>query len=116
MPDIQKFSFFNDEGVVSDFHQLTDAYQIDHHSKRCRLPNGKYQFGYPQEMAGQTRIHGHGYHFARDAEEGNIVLRNPSLLVSFRAHHCLEVIHSEQCIRYVLKYCAKNPDAGGISL
>jgi hypothetical protein len=41
---------------------------------------------------------------------------NPSLLVSFWAHHCVEVIHSEQCIGYVLKYCAKNSDAGRISL
>jgi hypothetical protein len=43
------------------------------------------------------------------------VPHNPSLLASFRAHHCLEVIHSEQCIGYVLKYCAKNSDAGQIS-
>jgi hypothetical protein len=67
-------------------------------------------------MAGHTRILGHNYHFARDAEEGNIVPHNPSLLASFRVHHCLEVIHSEQCIGYVLKYCAKNSDAGRISL
>jgi hypothetical protein len=63
-----------------------------------------------------TQEHGHNYHFAPDAEEGNIVLHNPSLLESFRAHHCLEVIHSEQCAGYVLKYCAKNSDAGRVSL
>jgi hypothetical protein len=102
--------------MVSDFRQLIDAYQIHHHYKRCRLPNGKCRFGYPQEMAGHTRIRGHNYRFARDAEEGNIVPHNPSLLVSFRAHHCLEVIYSEQCIGYVLKHCVKNFDAGRISL
>jgi hypothetical protein len=67
-------------------------------------------------MAGDTRIRGHNYHFAQDAEAGNIVPHNPSLLGSFRAHHCCEVIHSEQCIGYVLKYCVKNFDAGRISL
>jgi hypothetical protein len=44
------------------------------------------------------------------------VPRNPSLLASFRAHHHLEGIHSEQCIQYVLKYCAKNSHAGRTSL
>jgi hypothetical protein len=38
------------------------------------------------------------------------------LLVFFRIHHCLKVIHSEQCVGYVLKHCAKNSDAGRISL
>jgi hypothetical protein len=102
--------------MVSDFRQLIDAYQIHHHSKRCRLPSGKCRLGYPQEMTGHTRICGHNYHFAQDAEEGNIMTYNPSLLASFRAHHCLKVIHSEQCIGDVLKYCAKNFDAGRISL
>jgi hypothetical protein len=90
--------------MMSDSRQLIDAYQIHHHSKLCRLPNGKCRFGYPQETAGHTRIRGHNSHFARDAEEGNFVPRNPLLLASVRAHHCLEVIHSEQCIGYVLKY------------
>jgi hypothetical protein len=67
-------------------------------------------------MAGHTRIRRHNYYFARDAEEGNIMPHNSLLLVSFRAHHCLEVIHLEQCIGYVLKYCAKNSDTGWISL
>jgi hypothetical protein len=103
--------FSSDQGMVSDFRQLIDAYQIYHHSKRRRLPNGKCRFGYPQEIAGHTRIPGHNYHFARDAEEGNIVPHNSSLLESFRAHHCLEVIYSEQYIGYILKYCAKKSDA-----
>jgi hypothetical protein len=98
--------FFNDQGMVSDFRQLIDAYQIHHHSKCCRLPNSKCRSGSPQEMAGHTRTRGRNYHFARDAEEGNIVPHNPSLPAFFRAHHCLEVIHSERCIGYVLKHCA----------
>jgi hypothetical protein len=102
--------------MVSDFHQLIDVYQIYHHSKCCRLPNDKCQFGYRQEMAGHTRIRGHNHYFVRDAEKGNIVSHNPLLLASFRAHHCLEVICSEPCIVSVLKYCAKNSDAGRISL
>jgi hypothetical protein len=116
MPDIPKILLFNDQGMMSDFRQLIDAYQIHHHSKHCRLPNGKCQFGYPHDMTGHTRILDHTYHFARGAEEENIVPRNPSLLASLRAHHYLEVIHSEQCIGYVLKYCPKNSGAGRISL
>jgi hypothetical protein len=107
MPDIQKISLFNDQGMVSDFRQLIDANQIPHHFKCCQLPNGKCRFGYPQEMAGHTRIHGHNHDFARDAEEQDIVPDNPSLLASFRAHHCVEVIHSEQWIGYVLKYAQR---------
>jgi hypothetical protein len=38
------------------------------------------------------------------------------LLAYFWCHHCLEVIHSEQSIGYVLKYCSKNSDAGRLSL
>jgi hypothetical protein len=60
---------FNDQGMVSDFRQLIDAYQIHQHSKRCRLPNGKCRFGYPQEMAGHTRIRGYKDCFCWDAEE-----------------------------------------------
>jgi hypothetical protein len=54
--------------------------------------------------------------FARDDQEILIVPHNPLLLASFRCHHCLEVIHSEQCIGYVLKYCSKNSDAGRVSV
>jgi hypothetical protein len=67
-------------------------------------------------MTRHTRIRGHNYLFARDAEEGNVVPHTPLLLASFRAYHCLEVIHSEQCIGYVLKYCAKNYDVERILL
>jgi hypothetical protein len=70
-------SFFNDQGMVSDFRQLIGAYQIYHHSKRCRLPNRRCRFGYPQEIAGETRTRHHNYRFAWVAEEGNIVSHNP---------------------------------------
>jgi hypothetical protein len=116
VPDIQKDLLCNDQGMVSDFRQLIDAYRIHRHSKRYRLPNGKYRFGYLQEMAGHTRIRCHNDTFARDAEGGNTEPHNPTLLASFRALHCLEVIHSEQCIRYILKYYSKNSDAGRKSL
>jgi hypothetical protein len=55
MPDIQKILLFlNDQGMVSDFRQLVDAYQIHPPSKHRRLPSGKCRFGYPQEMAEHT--------------------------------------------------------------
>jgi hypothetical protein len=63
--------------------------------KRCQLLNGACRFGYPQETGEHTRIRGHDYQFALGAEEKNIVPHNPLLLASFRAHHCLEVVHSE---------------------
>jgi hypothetical protein len=44
------------------------------------------------------------------------VPHDPSLLASFRGHYCLEVIHSKQCIRYILKDCARGSEAGRISL
>jgi hypothetical protein len=75
-----------------------------------------YRFGYPQQISEQTRIHGHSYLFARNDHEANIVPRNALLLAYFRCYHCLEVIHSEQCTGYVLKYCSENSDAGHISV
>jgi hypothetical protein len=108
--------FPDDEGTVTDFRQLIDSYQIHHHSKRCRLPGGKRRFGYPQTTYEHTRICGHNDLFARDDQETLIVLHNPLLLVYFRWHHWLAVIHSTQCIRDVLKYWSKDPDAGRISV
>jgi hypothetical protein len=101
--------------MVSDFRQLIDAIQIHHHSKRCRLPNGRCRFSHPQQISDQRKIQGHTHLFPGDAQEDNIVLHNPLLLAYFRCHHCLEVIHSKQCIGYVLKYCSKNSGAGSIS-
>jgi hypothetical protein len=108
--------FLEQEQMVRDFRKLIDSYQIHHHSKRCRLPDGKCQFGYPQQRLDVTTIRQHKYYFASDAQEVNIVPHNTLLLAYFRCHHCLEVIHSEQCIRYVLKYCSKNSDSSRISL
>jgi DNA polymerase III delta prime subunit len=108
--------FLEQKERVTDCRKLIDSYQIHHHSKRCRLPDGKCRFGYPQPSLDVTKIRHHRYHFARDAQEANIVPHNTLLLTYFRCHHCLEVIHSEQCIGYVLKYCSKNSDSGRISL
>jgi hypothetical protein len=107
--------FIEDRGMVSDFRQLIDAFQIHHHSKHCRLPNGKYWFGYLQQISDQATIQCHTYLFARSAQEGNIVRRNPLLLVYSRCRHRLEVIHSKQRIGYMLKYCSKNYNADHLS-
>jgi hypothetical protein len=108
--------FPDDEGMVTNFRQLIDLYEIRHHVKRCCLPSGKCRLGCPQTTYERTRICGHNYLFARDDQENFIVPHNPSLLAYFRCHHCLEVIHSEQCIGYVLKHCSQNPDAGCVSV
>jgi hypothetical protein len=90
----QKHSpFLHDKGMMSEFCQLIDAYQIHYHSKRCQLSNGKCRFDYPQEIGEQTRIHRRDRQFARDAEKENTIPRNHSLLASFRVHHSLEVVH-----------------------
>jgi hypothetical protein len=92
-----KVSPFLDDGqMVSDFQQLIKLYQIHKHSKRCRLPDQKCRFRYPQELAEHTRIVRYNSHFARDSEESNIVPHNPLFLAHFRWHQCLEGIHSEQ--------------------
>jgi hypothetical protein len=54
--------------------------------------------------------------FERNAEEVNVVSHNPRILALFRCHHCSEVIHSDQCVGYVLKYCSKNSDEGQVFL
>jgi hypothetical protein len=77
--------------------------------RRCR-------YGCPQAPFQQAAIRSHTYYFARDAKEINIVSQNPLLLAYFGCHHCLEVIYSEQCIGYGLKYSSKNSDAGCISV
>jgi hypothetical protein len=56
------------------------------------------------------------YLFARTADACEIVPHNPVLLAQFRCHHCLEVIHSDQAIGYVLTYCTKNSDAGQVGI
>jgi hypothetical protein len=44
------------------------------------------------------------------------VTHNPTILEHFPGHHCLEVIHSNRAIAYVLKYCTKNSDAGQVRI
>jgi hypothetical protein len=44
---------------------------------------------------------------ARSEADQNIVPHNLDLLALLWCHHCLEIIHSDQCIGYILKYCSK---------
>jgi hypothetical protein len=108
--------FLDDEEAVADFRVLIESYQKHHHSRRCGVPPGPCRFGYPQPAVPRTTIRRLRYCFARDVDGGDIVPHNPFLLAHFRCHHCLEVIHSDQAIGYVLKYCTKNPDAGHVHL
>jgi hypothetical protein len=116
MPDIEKILLFlwprNGVRLSSTDRRISDTWSFQ------KLPTSQWQVSVrlSSRNGRRHRIRGHNHHFARDAEEGNIVPHNPSLLASFRLHHCLRVIHSEQCIGHVLKYCAKNSDAGRISL
>jgi hypothetical protein len=108
--------FLNDGEQVADLRVLIESYQKHHHSRRCGVPPGPCRFGYPQRPAPHTTIRRLRYCFARDADGGDIVPHNPLVLAHFRCHHCLEVIHSDQAIGYVLKYCTKNSDAGHVHL
>jgi hypothetical protein len=102
--------FLLEDSKVDDWRELIDADQIHHHSKRCELPDHSCRYGYRQPACAQTVIRRRRYQFARDEEEGWIVPHNLFLLALFRSHQCLEVIHSEQAIGYVMQYCSKNSD------
>jgi hypothetical protein len=39
-----------------------------------------------------------------------MVTHNLELLTLLQCHYCLEIIHSDQCIGYILKYCSKKLD------
>jgi hypothetical protein len=106
--------FVDDRQMVTDLRCLIEAYQGHQHSRRCRSPEGECRFGYPQPEASRTTVRGRRFVLAREASSRNVVPHNPLLLSEFRCHHCLEVIHSEQAIGYVLKYCTKNSDAGEV--
>jgi hypothetical protein len=112
----KKSPFLKDQNMTEDMHVLIDRFQIHHHCQRCRTADGKCKYGFPQELVASTTIRNHRYQFARVEGEQLIIPNNPELLAHFRSHHCLEVIHSNQCISYVLKYCAKNSDSGHIAL
>jgi hypothetical protein len=108
--------FCHEQNLVADFRTLVKTYQIHNHSQRCARGKGRCKFGYPQPISSGTVLRGHQYVFERNAEEVNVVPHNPRILALFRCHHCLEVIHSDQCIGYVLKYCSKNSDEGQVCL
>jgi hypothetical protein len=108
--------FPDDHNSTSDFRTLIQHYQLHKHSKRCLNPDKSCRYGYPQPVAEATVIRRHQYSFARDKDEENVVPHNPEILAAFRCHHCLETIHSDQCIGYILKYCSKNSDDGQVSL
>jgi hypothetical protein len=106
--------FYEHQEMVTDFRTLIRKYQLHSHSKRCKGPNGSCKYGYPQKPAVATSLQGHDYVFQRNENEVDVVPHSPAILSKFRSHHCLEVIHSDQCIGYVLKYCAKNTDQGEV--
>jgi hypothetical protein len=108
--------FQADRNMTCDFRILIEHYQMHKHSKRCWTAERSCRFGYPQPVEEQTVIRRYRYVMARDEAERNVVPHNPAILAAFRCHHCLEVIHSDQCIGYVLKYCSKNSDDGQVSL
>jgi hypothetical protein len=116
VPMPRESPFSKDRDFVADFRALILLSQVHSHSKRCASANGRCQFGYPQTPARETCIRGHSYVFKRNPGEENIVPHNARILASFRCHHCLEVIHSDQCIGYVLKYCANNTDEGAMAI
>jgi hypothetical protein len=61
-------------------------------------------------------VHRRRFVFARDEDSREVVPHHFYLLFQFRCHHCLEVIHSEQAIGYVMKYCTKNSDDGTVAV
>lgn len=78
--------------------------QNHNHTKRCETYTGACRYGFPKQPVKQTTVRSFDYNFARDAGDEMIVGHNTEILSYFRTHHCLEIIHSEQCISYVLKY------------
>ena len=108
--------FLNDTLMINDITELINMYQIHSHSSRCTSKDGKCQFNYPQPISEKTKIVNHRYIFARSENEVMIVPHNSLLLTYLRSHHCLEVISSDQCIGYILKYCTKNSDFSKIDM
>ena len=108
--------FLNDTLMINDLTELINMYQIHSHSSRCKTKEGKCQFNYPQPISEKTKIVNHRYIFARGENEVMIVPHNPILLTYLRSHHCLEIISSDQCIGYILKYCTKNSDFSKIDM
>jgi hypothetical protein len=78
--------FMVEDAKVADWRELTDAYQIPHHSQRCKFPVDSCRYGYPQPAAPATMIRRKRYVFARDEHEGHIVPHNLFPLALFRSH------------------------------
>jgi hypothetical protein len=70
----------------------------------------------PQTVSGETWIRNFQYFFAQSATDQNIVPVNLKRFAWSRYHHCLEVIHSDQCIGYILKYCSQNSDGHPLAI
>jgi hypothetical protein len=105
----------NQQQMISDFRTLIDRFQVHHHTRRCRTSTGACKYRYPQEVNPESRIEKCKYYFARSEADRYIVPHNLELLALLRCHHCLEVIHSSQCIGYILKYCSKNSEASAVN-
>jgi hypothetical protein len=108
--------FIEDKRAVQDRRVLIDTYQQHEHTDRCWLVGGGWKAGYPQRVVSKTTVCNGRTRFARGPDEVNIVTHNPTILDRFPGHHCLEVIHSNRAIAYVLKYCTKNSDAGEVRI
>jgi hypothetical protein len=103
-------SFYHEQEMISDFRAPIDQFPTHHHTHRCRKSNDKCKYGYPHPLIAHNRIQEFRYLFALSDDDQNIVPRKLDLLALFRCHHCLELIHSHQCIGYILKYLSKNSD------
>jgi hypothetical protein len=108
--------FVKDREVNEQRRMLIDTYQKHECTERCRRTDRSCSLGYPQKTAPETTIRNGRVRWERGEDEVLIVTHNPTLLERFRCHHCLEVIHSNQAIGYVLKYCTKNSDPGQVRM
>jgi hypothetical protein len=100
----------NERQIGSDYRVLIRQFQVHHHTRRCQIHGDECKFGYPTPVNHPTEIQHVHYLFCGSKVDRDIVTHNLKLLALFRCHHCLEVIQSEKCIGYILKYCSKNSD------
>jgi hypothetical protein len=105
----------NERQMVSDYKIIIKHFQVHHHTRWCQIRGGKCKFGYPKPVNHTTEIQQLHYVFCRSEVDQDIVPHNLELLTLFRCHHYLEVIHSEKCIGYILKYCSKKSDVHAVS-
>jgi hypothetical protein len=88
-------------------HVLT---QIPHQASFCQITNIFLEIICEDVKADFRHSQRHG------SIESEIVAHNPRILALFRCHHCLEILHSDQAIGYVLEYCTNNSDGGKVAL